>query len=65
MEQDLTLSSQITHNRLSDYYVAIYFADKNKYNISIYSYVASRVGNQNHNNNKINMTMAKPSPPVR
>ena len=65
MEQELTLLARITHNHLSDYYVAIYFADKNKYNISIYSYVASRVGNHKHNNNKINMTMAKQSPPVR
>ena len=53
VEQDLTLPLQITHNRLSDYYVAIFSRIKSKdYNIIIYSYVVSRVGQKNHNQNQ-------------
>ncbi len=63
MEWNLTLLSGITHNRLSDYYVAIFSWIKNKHIIITYSYAVSRVGQKNHNqnqNNKKTMAMAKP-----
>ena len=62
MEQDLTLLSRITHNRLSDYYVAIFFVDKKcAYYFLLFLRSESSRAKEPQHHNQNNKAMAKPS----